>query len=433
MKNMKKRLTAALLAATVCLGTALTSCGVLVPVDENTKTEQNKSPAPDAPAAIDYSVRVVDYFGTPITGVVVQLKGSDELMSVVNSDGYARFAVRSGEYNVTLDFTSEDTAALYEFDASGWKVNANSPELTVTLYNAPKGTETFYKDDVRYDAAKVGEGAYRVELTEGKMSYVVFRPAKAGIYEFGYVCDAAVELGAYGMPINVLDNSTLDFVNGVLRMSVMRSYVGETEASTTPTVIGIRCTDGNADACVLTVKHVGELPLEDDDVWRDMDASERYLTAFEVPANAELRDIPLNDSNLQVVLDSNGYYHLGTVDGPLVYIRITSGISYFREDGTGTLADAASLSLFGAKLYNADGQYTGQVRYNGMVASYAALCEEYNQADGVCPLTDELATMMKQVGGYRGWYNEGSATYLFGNVRGLIEENAWLFACCYYE
>lgn len=432
MKNMKKRLTAALMAATVCLGSALTSCGVLVPVSEaDTKNEQNKDQAPGA-ANTDYSVRVVDFLGNPIKDAVVKLTGADELMSVVNADGYARFGKLSAEYSVTLDFTSEDTAALYEFDTAGWKINSENPELTVTLYNAPYGIETFYKDEVRYNAGKIGEGGYLVELSEGKMTYVVFRPTRAGIYEFGYIGDGAIELGAYGGPINVLDNSTLEFVDGVLRMNVMRSYVGETEASTTPTVIGIRCTDGAATECVLTVKHVGELSLEEDDVWRDMAASERYLTAFEVPANATLKDIPLNDRNVQVVMDDNGYYHLGEVNGPLVYIRITSGISYF-SGGTGTLADAASLALFGAKLYNENGQYTGRVRYNGMVASYAELCTEYNEADGVCPLTDELATMMKQVGGYRGWYNQESASFLFADVRGLIVENAWLFACCYYE
>lgn len=433
-KRTVKTLFAVLLA--ICM-IGLSAC---LPVGVLTGKQNGNTTAPDqdqntVPEANGYRVTVTDFAGRPITGVIVMLmqNGTRAEMAAADENGVAVFDAESGEYSVELNFTSEEDRARYVYDLTGVTLHENQKEQTVILYENIMDSVSFFKDDVEYQAGKVTEGGYRVDLKAGVRNYFLFRPTRAGLYEISYISEQSLTIGTYGMPIYVHDTSTHDAVNGVITMEIKKSYIGETEEGTTPTLIGLDLPQGAADStCILTVRHVRDFTLEEDDAYIYVPATEAQMKSF-TPPTGELTDLNLTDRNLTLVKNENdGLYHLGTADGPVIYMRVTSATSSAYLGG-GSL-EGVGATLFGAMIYDANGNYLRRESYNAVINSYVEYCNEYNKDGGVCPLTDDLINMMQVAGGARGWYDKTNANeYLFSEVIGLVEENAWMFLCCYYR
>ncbi len=109
----------------------------------------------------------------------------------------------------------------------------------------------------------------------------------------------------------------------------------------------------------------------------------------------------------QAVLGADGYYHLNAANGPILYANLNDSM----------------LSLFDAYCYGrlkATVSATEGVNYN------AAFKEYYDCSDeGYYPLTDDLIQMFKHIGTSQGWYVTDG---WIGDA-----EDAWLFACYYFE
>ena len=412
--------------ALICLLAAsmlLTACNIQ-------NSNQNDDPEPPKP----YTVSVQDFTGNGITGVIVALmqNGAQVAMNAVNAEGVATFAnITSGEYDIELRFIGAGAEIPYHYDADALKINEQTPAKTIVLYNKLKNYETFYKDEIEYRAGKITDGAYYSTLKAGEMTYFVFRPTRAGQYEIGYISDYALELGTYGAPFFVLEQSTLPFENGVIKMDVLRAYIGDSEESTTATVIGVKAPAGVSGDFVLTVKRVGDIPREQEDVWNVMSADPNGLRDFEVPEGT-LTDLNINDKNLKVVLGEDGYYHLNDANGPTVFIRITTASPYLAA-----LATVCDTDRLGALIYDENGNYLRREDYTSMVLEYAELCNRVDEneipkyPDGACPLTQDMVNMLQIVGEYKGWWNPQHYNYLFTGVS-YQAETVWLFACCYY-
>ena len=78
----------------------------------------------------------------------------------------------------------------------------------------------------------------------------------------------------------------------------------------------------------------------------------------------------------------------------------------------------------GGYVYDGD-TFVGKYSYNNMIEAYYEHCD----ANGVYPLTEELAEAIKLHGESAGWWNPTSAAFLF-NGKPYRAENAWLFLCC---
>ena len=47
-------------------------------------------------------------------------------------------------------------------------------------------------------------------------------------------------------------------------------------------------------------------------------------------------------------------------------------------------------------------------------------------------MNEQLATVIKNIGEHKGWYDLDGQLHIFGeNAANVVEENAWLFACVY--
>ena len=420
-KKHTGRLCVALLLA-LCLG--LTSCyapthSVQDPDTTNAETQ------PQIPEG--YTVKVADYFGNPIAGIVVQLMQGEEMesMNATDKGGVARFKQNSGEYTVALEFVGGDAeAAQYSYDVDSIRINPENPSVTVVLYKKVATYENLYKGENTYQAGKITDGAYRVDLAENDATYFVFRPTRAGIYEFGVVSNTKVELGYFGDPNNVTNQSIVEVENGKFRLEIRSMYIGETEDTTTPYVIGL--IPRSAKNCILTIEHVG-IPEKspEEDAWREIHATEKYLVTQTTVAG-RFTALDLKSAGLTVVLnEADGYYHLGTVDGPVVYVLIKEKSSY--ADLLPSFIQQLDTSALGVYFYDDDGKYLYKELYNEMFIEYAEICN----ADGACPMTEELASAIQNLGNARGWWDFPDQD-IFGDAL-IPVDVAWLFACGYYQ
>lgn len=112
------------------------------------------------------------------------------------------------------------------------------------------------------------------------------------------------------------------------------------------------------------------------------------------------------------VLGKDGYYHLGSADGPLLYANLND-----------TLMSLSAAMSYGQMRYvvKEGDEIVAKIDYNEALAEYVACADS-----SLYPLTYDLILMFQNVGNYQGWYGEG------GWVGGDLDD-AWMFACYYLE
>ncbi len=129
---------------------------------------------------------------------------------------------------------------------------------------------------------------------------------------------------------------------------------------------------------------------------------------------AALVPVDVTDGKNDVaVLGDDGFYHLNNKYGPRLFVNFvdTNMAMYaLREPGQ-----------ISSMVYKEDGTVDYKLDYN-------AAFDEYWEcsADGFYPLTEDLISMYANVGEARGWYGEEGWL-------GYTDEDAWMFACYYFE
>jgi len=128
-----------------------------------------------------------------------------------------------------------------------------------------------------------------------------------------------------------------------------------------------------------------------------------------------LRSVNVTDGKPQkAVLDSEGYYHLDSVDGPVLVVDLTGDdVNLQVAMSTGNIAHYEK---------NEKGQTIRKIDYRDALTAYLSV------SDGGCyPMTEDLAQIYQNYGADAGWYLESS--FIFQGV--IPDEDGWLFACSY--
>ena len=114
------------------------------------------------------------------------------------------------------------------------------------------------------------------------------------------------------------------------------------------------------------------------------------------------------------VLGSDGFYHLNSANGPILYVDL--------DDALMNLVDAMA---YGQLRYSiiVDGVVVGKVDFNDAFAAYVACADQDTM---LYPLTADLMEIYKRLGEYKLWYGED------GWIGGDLED-CWMFACYYME
>ena len=141
------------------------------------------------------------------------------------------------------------------------------------------------------------------------------------------------------------------------------------------------------------------------------------------------------DGSVELVLDEDGYYRIGSVDGPYLLAKLNGASRYMDASfSTAEMSGNKNLHIPGSvnpetntyPVYayvsyvdpNAD---ILEVDPNSFIAQYSSACN----GDGVVRVTEELRLFLERYAGYMG---------AMGIYQGEVsEENYWLIPCYYYE
>lgn len=428
--NFKRILSLALAVAMIAV--MLAAC---TPAQNSTKpsgSNPDNSSSSTQGGKATYRVTVIDVDGKPATsGVVVKFmqNGEQAGMELVNGTGMAAKELEKGDYTVELMFTNQDIQ--YYYDQSDLTLSKTKTELTIHLYMKQGDTpETFY--DGEYSAYPITTGNTYVTLKPGR-NFFLYTPETAGEYEL-FTANFTYMVGYYGTTsfIRDYDPDYDEEINGT-KISVAPGMISP-EASM---VIGVDNPGTEDVQTVLCIDRAGDY-IDPSAPKRDY-MTKHSLVDWTLPAGAAINKFNISASTTyQLVKDEQGFYHLDTVDGPLVVVflgnsaknylsylapydivlRNTSVKAYFKnDDGTYNYCEDYTACLQ---------EYIGI--YDETTSSYTGGCMDHDS--GMYPLTDDLMYIIQNHGAFSGWWDSDSEGYIFADTTVNVE-NAWLFMCGY--
>lgn len=390
---------------------------------------------PEIPEKTTYRIKVTDYLGNvPTAYTVVRIYSGETrvAMSAVNDEGVAEFLLDSADYTFDIDSPGE----LLVYDTTKTALTPVRSSVDIIVYGKV-GTDEKQSisvpdsalGSVDYDAALVGEGATEVTLDRKERSYFIFTPTRGGVYEFDVMGDG-VEIGYYGGVHFVMTDNVGEIVEGRIKIEIQDSAINEGAGGTAQFVIGLTPTDENTESCILTVTRVSDAKKPVPYTYIYPDAG---LLRYDSLLNHTLVDLDITDKNLKVVYnESDGYYHYGTSDGPVVLVKISaSGNSHLPSLTLPSFVTICDTDRMVRIFTDEEGNVVLKEIYNDLILGYAELCG----SRGVRPLDKKMADAIKNTGIQKGWWDKsGGAEYVFGaDLNEVFFENAWLFACCYEE
>ena len=372
---------------------------------------------------ITYSVTVTDVGGNPHTSdVLVRFLKDGEQIAIepVDDNGIAAKELEAGEYTFELVFTGDANA--YYYDQNDLTLSIRFPDRVVPLSRRLTAECTpLYVQGNETKAYKGEVGGMYVSLISGQRNYFLFVPTVAGTYRVS--SDNSTQVGYYGMPYFVQEQTALDVVDNTFIIDVSAGNIGCTY------VIGVDA--GDATACVLSVIRIGD-PQRSiaDEPWLIYEASVKPQP-FRLTGTGKLIDFDLTAKGYNLVRsESDGFYHLDSVDGPLVLVRLGTASRYL--ESFKKILEQTSVRRY---FFDEEGTFIKKESYSECLLEYIA-CMDENK--GVYPLTDDLMYIIQQEGEDSGWWDPSNSSYIFVDGAGrtvpeINTEIAWLFMCCYLQ
>ena len=419
--NAFKKLLAAALALAMLL--ALCACGDDDQKDNTNQTNGTTSSANNGDK-IDYQVKILDGQGNPMTtGVVVKFlqNGKQVAMQVPNANGVATKNLAKGNYTVELTFTDGNQKPSY--DTSAAVLSADKPSLTLTLINElSKETQSLFVNDQEYIAYHVNAGNTNVPVTASVRNYFIFAPTMAGTYTFS-IDNPDIKIGYYGGPHFVKSLSAVDPINNVITLSISAGSIGSAY------VIGL---DGlNTDsAAALSIVRTGDPSITISDMpWTEYKTTHTPAPyTLSIPSGKSLKYVDImgkTEDNQVVFNESDGYYHYGSANGPVVLVHLGVGAPYcslqyiLNLDGKFGQHGAPIREYF----FDKNGNFLKKEDYGDILRKYF---ENMDKSAGVYPLTKDLEYIIKN--GCHGWWDKDDPDYIFTDCN---PEIGWMFALCY--
>ncbi len=397
-----------------------------------------------------YKVTVLGVDGQPATeGVIVRFlkNGQEEQLQKTDASGVAAKEMDRGDYTVEIMFI--DQSQSYYYDTADLTLSATKTELTVELaYKAENPSKLFYGSEELdyYEAYEVMAGRTFVPLGANGRSYFLFTPREAGVYRLSVVGEGYA-VGYYGSTFFIQEYNIGTADGNATLVTVSPDMIGTGNTGTTVFVIGVDNPENAQTNVMLQVERVSA--YVDTSIPVQVYQTTGQLTPWTLPENAVISGFDLTaptDTYALVLDEATGFYHLGSVDGPLVLVCLG-------ENANDRLSYAASydtiLQTVGVNKYftDEDGNYTHREDYSQCLLDYIGNRDfatgQYtggcvDRASGLYPLTADLMYIIQQNGDYAGWWDISHDGYLFKDINGANDpsinpEIAWLFMCVFMQ
>ena len=274
-------------------------------------------------------------------------------------------------------------------------------QFSVTNTSAGKG---FFNIEVRkclpYVISDVSLRINSNNLTlDGSKEFTLFEftPTTTGVYTFRTNAGFVSEWGTSFNPVNNTSKKTqtLEWTCTAVGQAVMIGLTGTKTAR-------------------LMVIRTGDYvpPVEIPWVYYE----NTYDFSYQMPENPVMVDVDLTDGGSHdAFLGSDGFYHYGSICGPLMVADL-SKVEI-------NLAEAYTNGGLRAWLQDENQETISKVDYNeAMNAYYQA---------GLVPVTEELATMLMELGQANSWWNENG--FVFAETAPADLSNVWMQLCGYLE
>ena len=393
---------------------------------------------------IDYKITVVDPFGAPIPQMVVYIYDGEEEVEkkLTNNDGVVTPKNPLDGDSFTVEVVSPKGEKL-AYDKSKCILKDGEEELTIVIYQS---LEDLFVEDLYLQHSVSGEpveapvlngGAYMVDLVKGE-NYFVFTPTMRGLYTVSVESSATTSMEYRGSPHYVLgsnvasdnDGDEVYMSGGNVCFKIRGFNVGEGYGSSSRYVLMINSSEDAKG--VIRFGYVDELSMS----LQELPWSEYILPAapeaYEVPGkNVEgfaLTDVDITSKTLNIVYNNTDkLYHVGSENGPVLLVRLTTSSKYLPS-----LQTISETDPFAVYVYDDNGEFVSKMNYQNMLDQYCAAAD----ADyGVVPLDLHLLEAITNYGkaANHGWFNENSGSAIFGDDQSRVNPAlAVYFACCYY-
>lgn len=414
----KKRILCLLLALTTAF-----ACSTLVSCNKE-----------EAPKELTYEISVRDSLGNPCTdGVIVRIlqNGEQAAMQPCDADGKVTKLLMAGEYTVSVEFTDKSLSYNISGDLT------LTPEKTSIQVIADKKITSepveLYAAGNQNNAYRISLGCTYAELESGKRNYFLFAPTESGTYKFSIIGNEKAVIGYYGAPHYVQDNGIAEVTDNSFTVSVSAGMIGSGDTGTSTYVIGVDPADESVQSCVLAIERIGDPAWSIEDEPWTVYKTTADLVPYTLPENAVLNEFDLTastDTYQLVFNEDDGFYHIGTADGPLVLVRLAEDCEYIACFST--ILERSGVSKY---FFDENGEFVKKENYADCLFDYIECVDEI---EGVYPLTEDLKYIIQQRGDYVGWWDKDSSGYLFkdadgNNLLDINSEIAWLLMCCYIE
>lgn len=388
---------------------------------------------PVADGMTRYSVSVEDYKGNSIGDVLVLFSqdGATGGYSEIGEDGgNATIDLKSGSYDITLYFLG-DTKYYYEETTA--KVTESDPKVKIKVAEAPAsaGEDHYYFGTLT--SVAVG-GTYVVAQTDA-LTFYSFYPTEQGVYYISATDPNAV-LTYWGQSAYVsgdLSSTLEDYTPQGFSVSVNTNALGRN------IVIGVT---GTKDT-LLNIVRTGDAV---EDAEYETYVPKTTPTQYTVSGKKTFTKVDLTastDTYKLVLNEADGYYHIGSANGPVMYIQVT-----FNNEDPDSPITPSYIHLYdmvggvsntgtGFKCVYTDTE--GNKHYEDYTQAMLDFGACADPTYGVYPLTEDLAYILQMGGAHKGWWNPDDLNNcLFKNDAGELDtsinlEIAWLFAGCYID
>ncbi len=431
---------------TVTLALGVGAMWSMTPGVANFSITNNTDSAQDYELSITLPVGTMENPAELVLGDTDQTSSTGETYYYIwtaTEDGYFTINMNASEYTNGWEYTlvygpnedllyhtsNEDPAtpfaeiAVSEGDVVKVMINNYdwAPDVTVT-FNTAFSTESSGNQGGDDDDDEGGnEGG-----NEGEENYVLSTDTLV-VGESSYIVDAGYEYTVFAFEPTEIGEYTISSTNAILGIV---SYNGmwvtiEPSADTiTESSVEWDCTSvgqsiwvavkAETNAATITVERndnvINQVPVED---YENTTEVEDFTFEGDVDA---LENVDIDDEVVDTaVLGEDGFYHLNTVDGPILYVNIS--------DEAMSLLAASSYGQLKYTIYE-DGEAVKVINFLDAFTVYSDAADAVDATTTLYPLTADLMAMFQNIGAGNNWYGEN------GFVGGLLDD-AWMFACYY--